>query len=135
MVDLKDCTYLKLQQNNIIVKKYKSDSEAIEDLEKLVFKDYAIALGDYSTDRILFAVGIDKIYHRLNLILITKSQTAKNAIVHTIQNLQRLLRLSFDEYPSLSISHITRQSETVSFNDRIDYLILELKAVEFEQLP
>ncbi|BDQ01941.1 MAG: hypothetical protein KatS3mg036_0495 [Ignavibacterium sp.] len=134
MVDLKSGAKLLLQSQNIIVKSYDSTPNVLDDLEKLVFTDYAVALGNYTSERKLFAAGIDKIYHRLELIIILKSQTAKDTVIEIVNNIQKLLRLKSFTSPTLSISEVTTQSELIEYNARINYLLLELRATEFEQL-
>lgn len=112
------------------VKKFPTTNKIIDDVEKIVFKDAAIAIGDHSFTNELYSVGIDKIRHNIQILFLIKSE---NGMLNSIDNINQIIAL-FRNYnlgaPTLLLGNINTSNEYTFITDRISYVTLEYSIIE-----
>lgn len=114
------------------VKNYLTTDKALADLEKIVFKDAAIALGNYSFENELYGNGWDKIRHRVQIIYLIKSTQAIEDSVSNINAIANALRLNDLDEDSLINGKVEISYEFIQLTDKVSYALLEYTITELE---
>lgn len=124
ILDTKDYT-----SNNKI---YNSTEDAIANLERLVFTDYAIAIGDMRMERdVLRPKGFVKSRTFLDIILFIKKNDPHIEVEDTQELLSVLLYNNPVSIPYCSFIHVNDWSEEIRYNDNISYSIATVEILRF----
>ena len=114
------------------IKSFITTDKALQDSEKIVFKDAAIALGDYSFELEKYGVGWDKVRHKLQVLYYVKSKTGLNESVDNLNLIAADLRLNNFDTTSLINGELQISYQFTQLTDKINYAILEFSIVELQ---
>ena len=114
------------------VKSYITTDKALADLEKMVFKDAAIALGNYSFENEVYGNGWDKVRERVQILYFIKSAQALTDAVTNINAIATALRLNDFGTDSLINGKLEISYEFIQITDKVSYAVLEYTIVELE---
>lgn len=139
MQDIKSLLFTELEEliptlsNVNTVKSFITTERALGDVEKIVFKDASIALGDYSFENIVFAVGWDKITTKVQILYFIKSNQAVIDSVNNIDLISADLRHNAFGTDSLIKGELNVSYEFIQLTDKIFYTILEYSIIEIQR--
>ena len=114
------------------VKSFITTDRALLDVEKIVFKDAAIALGNYSFENELYGNGWDKVRHRVQLLYFIKSTQAIEDASSNLNAIAADLRLNTFNVNELINGKLDISYEFIQLPDKINYAILEYSVVELQ---
>jgi len=114
------------------IKSFITTEKTLQDAEKLVYKDAAIALGDYSFELERYGVAWDKVRHRVQILYFVKSITGLEESVNNLNLLAANLRLNDFDTTSLINGELVVSYQFTQLTDKINYTILEYSIVEIQ---
>jgi len=114
------------------LKSFITTERILLDAEKLVFRDSAIALGDYTFELEKYGVGWDKVRHKLQLLYFVKSKAGLEESVDNLNLIAADLRLNDFDTTTLVNGELQVSYQFTQLTDKINYAILEYSVVEIQ---
>ena len=114
------------------LKSFVSTDRAIDDIEKLVFRDAAIALGDSMFELEVYGIAWDKIRHGVQLLYFIKSAKGLEKSISNLNLIVANLRQNNFDKTSLLNGKLQISYEFRNITDKISYALLEYSIVEIQ---
>lgn len=111
---------------------YITTDRALADLERIVFKDAALALGNYSFENEIYGKSWDKVRYRVQILYFVKSAQALVDSVANINTIAASLRLNDFETTSLISGSLNINYEFIQLTDKVSYAVLEYSVLEIQ---
>lgn len=140
MVDIKQALYDSLtlllpQLTNVAkVRTYLSTDKIIEDAEKLVFTDSALAIGDLISDKGFFSTGYDKNEIDVTIYLLLKNQSARDLADDNIRVIKEHLRNQRLLSSTIVTSHVSEHGQPIDITNRVSYIEINWHVVQLEPI-
>jgi hypothetical protein len=115
------------------VKSFPTTEKVLNDAEKIVFKDAAIALGDYSFINELYSIGLDKIRHKVQILYFIKSDIGMQNSGANINLIVAELRNNNFNIPTLLLGNVNASFEYKFLTDRTSYVVMEYSVTEIQE--
>ncbi|MCA9313179.1 hypothetical protein KDA08_02520 [Candidatus Saccharibacteria bacterium] len=111
---------------------YNSTEDAISNLERLVFDNYAAAIGDMRMERdVLRPKGFVKSRIFVDLLLFIKKNDPHIEVEDTQESISVLLYNNPSSIENCSFIHVNDWTEEVRYNDNISYTIATVEILRF----
>jgi len=120
------------------IKEYDNNDLVINDAEKLVYNNSAIAIGSQETEQTYYSKGFDLNKHKVSIFLFAKSSSSKEEIEVNFSSCSKILRDSdlglTDTTPLVAkpiyMTNISKVSHLYSLSDKIKYQEMECLITE-----
>jgi len=110
-----------------VIKSYYATTNALEQIEVVVFSNYALLLGDLVVNKSLLSNGFDRVEYLQDIIYITKNNTSIPSELDTITHTLRLSRTLGGIK-----TEVTTISELTKITDKIYYCIIQLRVIDIQ---
>lgn len=114
------------------LKSFITSSKAIDDAEKLVFKDAAIALGDSMFELEVYGKAWDKIRHKVQILYFIKSTRGLEKSTANLNAIAAKLRHNEFDKDNLIKSELNISFEFTQLTDKTYYAIIEYSIIELQ---
>lgn len=131
-------TLLNEKLNNLVnslnkvdrVEIFQTSDKALNDCEKIVFKDAAIVLGDYTFKNEFYSVGLDKIRHSVEVLYLMKTDSALELSTDNLNKIISGLRNYNFLVNTLVLGNMSTGFEIRQLTNKISYLTLQYSVIE-----
>jgi hypothetical protein len=139
MLDVKTSTYNVI--NSILatlstvqkLKEYDTTELALADVEKMVFRDSAVAIGDDNIESRPLTVAYDEYIYTVDILYFVKTTAGKNQLETNITKIKNALRMSNLGLSQVKKSELEINSPLESLTDNIKYRTIQYRVMLLEK--